>query len=107
MREMEGWFVCGGFLDIKILSLSFRRSYSESVRTFQFDVSKQTFSDFHPKVEFFNLKMTGVGRGLRLKWPSKENEEGFCLLQTRFIKILTFLDSICLKGPHKFCSSLP
>lgn len=51
----------GGFLNIEILSLSLRRSYSESVRTFQFDVSKQIFSDFHPEVEFFNLKMGCAG----------------------------------------------
>lgn len=61
MREMERWSVRGGFLNIEILSLSLRRSYSESVRTFQFDVSKQIFSDFHPEVEFFNLKMGCAG----------------------------------------------
>lgn len=52
------------FFDIKILSLVYRRSYSESVIKFHIDVSKQT-SQIHPEVEFFiylfifNLKMTG------------------------------------------------
>lgn len=41
-----------GFFDIKILSLVYRRSYSESVIKFHFDVSKQTFQ-IHPEVEFF------------------------------------------------------
>lgn len=43
-----------GFFDIKILSLVYKRSYSESVIKFHFDVSKQTFQ-IHPEVEFFNF----------------------------------------------------